>query len=62
MGPPFTKAMIAEIIEAEGADNLTAKKVRMQLEEKLGLPSGDLKMYKDDISEKIDEVLEEKVC
>ena len=54
--------MIAEIIEAEGADNLTAKKVRMQLEEKLGLPSGDLKMYKDDISEKIDEVLEEKVC
>jgi len=54
--------MIARIIDAEGADNLTAKKVRILLEDQLGLKGGALKAYKDDISQNIDEVLAGKVA
>ena len=54
----FTKADIAAIVEAEGLDNLTAKVVRVKLEEKLGLEPGALKSKKEEISEMIDAVLE----
>jgi len=50
---------IREIIQAHGVDNLSAKTVRVRLEEKLGLESGSLKPNKEDISAKIDQVLEE---
>eukprot|EP00325_Prymnesiales_sp_UTEX-LB-985_P033238 CAMPEP_0174714670 /NCGR_PEP_ID=MMETSP1094-20130205/18654_1 /TAXON_ID=156173 /ORGANISM="Chrysochromulina brevifilum, Strain UTEX LB 985" /LENGTH=187 /DNA_ID=CAMNT_0015914071 /DNA_START=82 /DNA_END=642 /DNA_ORIENTATION=+ len=53
----FTQDMVAEIIDEEGADNLTAKTVRQKLEAKLGLESGALKSKKDDIAKMIDDVL-----
>ena len=57
---PFSKKQVAEIITEVGADNLTAKGVREQLEQSLGMESNALKQYKQDISTMIDEVL--KVC
>jgi len=56
----FTKEMIAEIIDEDGADNLTAKGVRTKLEAKLGLDAGALKSKKEDISKMIDDVLAER--
>jgi hypothetical protein len=61
MSAPFSRDMIARIIDTKGADNLTAKKVRILLEDQLGLKAGALKAYKDDISQQIDEVLAGKV-
>ena len=55
----FTKEMIAEIIDEDGADNLTAKGVRTKLEAKLGVEAGALKSKKEDISKMIDDVLAE---
>jgi len=52
--------MVAEIIDEEGADNLTAKTVRQKLETKLGLESGALKNKKEDIAKMIDDVLNER--
>ena len=57
MSLPFSKAEVAEIINTQGADTLTAKRVRELLEEKLGKESGELKPYKADISDLIDEVM-----
>ena len=42
---PFTKEMVAEIIEREGA-NITKKRVRESLEAQLELPSGELEAHK----------------
>jgi len=56
----FTKEMIAEIIDEDGADNLTAKGVRTKLEAKLGVEAGALKSKKEDISKMIDDVLAER--
>ena len=57
MALPFTKDQVAEIIASVGADNLTAKKVRELLEQKLDMDSGELKQYKSEISEMIDTVM-----
>jgi len=59
MALPFTKDQVAEIIASVGADNLTAKKVRELLEQKLDMDSGELKQYKSEISEMIDTVMKE---
>jgi len=55
----FSKDDIREIINRQGVDNLTAKSVRVMLEEKLGVEPGALKSQKEEISQKIDVVLEE---
>jgi hypothetical protein len=53
------KEHIAKIMEGEQLEELSAKKVREQLEQKLGLEQGALKSEKATISEIIDEVLAE---
>ena len=55
----FTKADVKAIIEQKGLDNLSAKSVRISLEERLGMEEGALKPAKTQISEMIDEVLNE---
>ena len=55
----FTKADVKAIIEMKGLDNLSAKSVRISLEERLGLEEGSLKSAKSEISEMIDAVLNE---
>ena len=55
----FTKADVKAIIEEKGLDNLSAKSVRISLEEKLGMEEGSLKAQKSEISEMIDTVLNE---
>ena len=55
------KEHIAKIIEGvPNLEELSAKQVREQLEQKLGLEQGSLKSEKATISEIIDEVLAEK--
>ena len=53
------KEHIAKIMEGEQLEELSAKKVREQLEQKLGLEQGALKSEKATISAIIDEVLAE---
>ena len=53
----FTKADVKAIIDMKGLDNLSAKSVRISLEERLGLEEGALKPAKATISEMIDAVL-----
>ena len=55
----FTKADVKAIIEQKGLDNLSAKSVRISLEEALGMEEGSLKSAKTEISEMIDAVLNE---
>jgi len=50
---------IRGIIKEHGVDQLSAKTVRVRLEEKLGLEPGSLKPQKEDIAQNIDKVLEE---
>ena len=57
MSLPFKQDEVTKIIEAVGADNLTAKKVREELEAKLGVESGEFKQYKQQISNMIDEAM-----
>ena len=54
---PFDQQMVSEIMSASGMEGMTAKGVREALEARLGLPSGELKLYKADISVMIDAVL-----
>ena len=58
--PKFTKEDISAIIADEGLEQLTAKTVRVKLEAKLGLESGALKADKEEISNMIDECINEK--
>ena len=58
----FSKAHIAEIIDETGLEHLTAKSVRIRLEEQLGLEPGSLKSKKSEIAGMIDAVLNEQVC
>lgn len=55
----FTKADVKAIIEEKGLDNLSAKSVRVSLEERLGMEEGSLKPQKNEISAMIDTVLNE---
>ena len=61
MSLPFSRDQVAAIIKEQGADNLTAKRVRELLEESLGKESGDFKQHKNEIKEMIDSVMAE-VC
>ena len=55
------KEHVQEIIKSVGSlDELSAKKVREELEKKMGLEPGELKSQKTEISKLIDEVLEEQ--
>ena len=55
------KEHVQEIIKSVGSlDELSAKKVREELEKKMGLEPGELKSQKAEISKLIDEVLEEQ--
>ena len=58
---PFTKAHVAKIIDETGLEHLTAKSVRISLEERLGLEPGSLKSRKTEIADMIDVVLNERV-
>lgn len=57
--PAFTRDDVQAIIDAEGVESLTAKTVRVKLEERLGLESGALKAQKNEISDLIDAILNE---
>ena len=50
-------ATISKMVEREGADNLSAKSVRLRLEDVLGLIRDALKPQKSVLSQIIDEVL-----
>jgi len=54
------KEEIAKILKEFGVDNLTAKTVRVKLEEVMGLEPGELKPKKDEISKIIDALIEEQ--
>lgn len=53
----FTREDVQAIIDAENLESLTAKTVRVKLEERLGLEPGALKPQKEAISTLIDECL-----
>jgi len=55
----FSKADVKRIIEEKGLDNLSAKSVRISLEEQHGMEEGALKSQKGEISAMIDAVLNE---
>ena len=55
----FTKADVAAIMSKHAVEDLSAKIVRVKLEEQLGLEPGSLKSEKARISDLIDEVLNE---
>jgi len=54
------KAMISAMVEEEGVDNLSAKGVRLKLEDELRLPRDALKPQKSVLGQIIDEVMEAK--
>ena len=56
----FSRDDVAAIIKEDGVDNLSAKGVRIRLEEKFGLEPGALKAQKALISTMIDEVINEE--
>ena len=58
--PTISKEDVAAIIADEDLEQLTAKTVRVKLEEKLGLEPGALKAQKEEISAVIDAVINEK--
>jgi len=60
VSPAEMKGHITEILKGSELDNLSAKKVREEIEQRMSLEQGALKPEKDTISKLIDEVLSEQ--